>query len=105
MEELVYDPNLEGIQDDGEEWEDEPNYQGCIRAISPHTVIFEDHPNVPRMNVVRCALAQQRDNTNWQRCAIFQTYTKYGDKTCRVIINSGSCINAVSSTLVSRLGM
>ena len=105
MEELVYDPNLEGIQDDGEEWEDEPNYLGCIRAISPHTVIFEDHPDVPRVNVVRCALAQQRDNTDWRRCAIFQTYTKCGDKTCRVIIDSGSCINAVSSTLVSRLGL
>jgi hypothetical protein len=105
MEELVYDPNLEGIQDDGEEWEDEPSYLGCIRAISPHTVIFEDHPDVPRVNVVRCALAQPRDNTDWRRCAIFQTYTKCGDKTCRVIIDSGSCINAVSSTLVSRLGL
>uniref|UniRef100_A0A2N9GGF1 RNA-directed DNA polymerase n=1 Tax=Fagus sylvatica TaxID=28930 RepID=A0A2N9GGF1_FAGSY len=105
MEELVYDPNLEGIQDDGEEWEDEPNYLGCIRAISTPTVIFEDHPDVPRVNVVRCALAQQRDNTDWRRCAIFQTYTKCGDKTCRVIIDSGSCINAVSSTLVSRLGL
>uniref|UniRef100_A0A2N9H5T6 Reverse transcriptase n=1 Tax=Fagus sylvatica TaxID=28930 RepID=A0A2N9H5T6_FAGSY len=84
MEELVYDPNLEGIQDDGEEWEDEPSYLGCIRAISPHTVIFEDHPDVPRVNVVRCALAQPRDNTDWRRCAIFQTYTKCGDKTCRV---------------------
>uniref|UniRef100_A0A2N9FGZ1 RNA-directed DNA polymerase n=1 Tax=Fagus sylvatica TaxID=28930 RepID=A0A2N9FGZ1_FAGSY len=105
MEELVYDPNVEGIQDDGEEWEDEPNYLGCIRAISPHTIIFEDHPDVPRVNVVRCALAQQRDNIDWQRCAIFQTYTKCEDKTCRVIIDSGSCINAVSSTLVSRLGL
>jgi hypothetical protein len=76
MEELVYDPNLVGIQDDGEEWEDEPNYLGCIKAISPHSVIFEDHLDVPRVNVVRCALAQQRDNTDWRRCAIFQTYTK-----------------------------
>uniref|UniRef100_A0A2N9H1I9 Reverse transcriptase n=1 Tax=Fagus sylvatica TaxID=28930 RepID=A0A2N9H1I9_FAGSY len=75
MEELVYDPNVEGIQDDGEEWEDEPNYLGCIRAISPHTVIFEDHPDVPRVNVVR------------------------------VIIDSRSCINAMSSTLVSCLGL
>ena len=44
MEELVYDPNVEGIQDDGKEWKDEPNYLGCIRAISPHTVILRIIP-------------------------------------------------------------
>ena len=55
--------------------------------------------------MVRCALAKQRDIDDWQRSAIFQTYTKCGDKTCKVIINSGSCINAVSSNVVSHLGL
>ena len=105
MEKLVYDPNVEGIQDDGEKWEDEPNYLGCIRAISLHTVNFKDHSDIPRVNMVRCTLAQQCNNTDWRRCAIFQTYSKCGDKNCRVIIDSRSCINAVSSTLVSFLGL
>ena len=58
------------------------------------------------MIVVRCALAEQKDTDDRQRRAIIQTYTKCGDKTCKVIIiDSGSCINAVSSNVVSRLGL
>ena len=57
------------------------------------------------MNVVRSALARQRDTDDWRRSAIFQTYTKYGNKTCKVIIDSGSCINAMSSNVVSCLGL
>ena len=55
--------------------------------------------------MVRCALAEQRDINDWRRSAIFQIYTKCGDKTCKVIIDSGSCINAVSSNVVSRLSL
>ena len=71
---------------------------------SPHVDDFKDF-GVPRVNVVRCALAKQRGTDDWRRSAIFQTYTKCGDKTCKVIIDSGSCINAVSSSVVSRLGL
>nr|XP_023891633.1 heterogeneous nuclear ribonucleoprotein 1-like [Quercus suber] len=35
VEELVYDPNVEEIQDVKAEWEDYPSYLICIRAISP----------------------------------------------------------------------
>ena len=55
--------------------------------------------------MVRCALAEQRDTDDWRRSVIFQTYTKCGDKTCKVIIDSESCINAVSSNVVSHLGL
>ena len=55
--------------------------------------------------MVRCALAEQRDTNDWRRSAIFQTYTKCGDKNCKVIIDSGSCINAVSFNVVSCLGL
>jgi len=30
---------------------------------------------------------------------------KIGDKNCKIIVNSGSCINAVSSKLVSMIGL
>ena len=76
----------------------------CIKAISPQVGDFKNF-GVPRVNVVRCALAEQRGINDWQRSAIFQTYTKCGDKTCKVIIDSGSCINAMSSSVVSRLGL
>ncbi|PKU79804.1 RNA-directed DNA polymerase [Dendrobium catenatum] len=35
----------------------------------------------------------------------FHTYTKIKDKNCKVIVDSGSCINAVSSSMVSKLGL
>ena len=105
IEELVYDPNVEEIQDVEVEWEDNPSYLACIKAISPQVDDFKDVFGVPRVNVVRCALAEQRDTDDWRKSAIFQTYTKCGDKTCKIIINSGSCINAVSSNVVFRLDL
>ena len=101
----MYDPNVEETQDVKAEWEDDPSYLTCIRAISPQVDDFKDIFSVPRVNVVRCSLAEQRDNDDWRRSAIFQTYTKCGDKTCKVIIDSGSCINVVSSNVVSHLGL
>uniref|UniRef100_A0A7N2LQA1 Uncharacterized protein n=1 Tax=Quercus lobata TaxID=97700 RepID=A0A7N2LQA1_QUELO len=87
VEELVYDPNVEETQDVEAEWEDDPSYLACIRAISPQV---DDSKNfgVPRVNVVSCALAEQRDADDWLRSAIFQTYTKCRDKTCKVDTSS-----------------
>ena len=53
----MYDPNVEETQDVEAEWEDDPSYLVCIRAISPQVDDFKDF-GVPRMNVVRCALAE-----------------------------------------------
>ena len=71
VEELVYDPNVEEIQDVEVEWEDDPSYLACIRAISPQVDDFKDIFGVPRVNVVRCALAKQRDTNDWRSSAIF----------------------------------
>ena len=101
VEELVYDPNFKEIQDVEAEWEDDPSYLTCVRAISPTVDDFKDIFGVPRVNVVRCALAQQRDTDDWWSSAIFQTYTECEEKTCKVIIDSRSCINVVSSNVVS----
>ena len=65
VEELVYDPNVEEIQDVEAEWEDDPSYLTCVRAISPTIDDSKDIFGVPRVNVVRCALAQQRDTDDW----------------------------------------
>ncbi|GFZ11364.1 adenylosuccinate synthase [Actinidia rufa] len=54
------------------------------------------------LGVVRCALTQAKEDNDWRRNAIFYTYIKCGEKDCKVIIDSGSCINAVSSSTVSR---
>ena len=60
VEELVYNPNVEETQDVEAKWKDDPSYLACIRAISPQADDFKNF-GVPRVNVVRCALAKQRD--------------------------------------------
>ena len=56
----MYDPNVEETQDVDAEWEDDPSYLICIKAISPQVDDFKDF-GVPRVNVVRCALVEQGD--------------------------------------------
>ena len=57
VEKLVYDPNVEETQDVKAEWEDDPSYLACIRAISPQVDDFKDF-GVLSVNVVRCALTE-----------------------------------------------
>jgi len=71
---------------------------GCVRSISTQI-------KTTKLGVVRCALTQPKGTEDWRRTAIFYTYIKYGDKGCKIIIDSGSCINTVSSGSVSRLGL
>ena len=104
VKELVYDPNVEKTQDVEAKWEGDPSYLECIRAISPQVDDFKNF-GVPRVNVVRCALAEQKDTNDWRRSALFQTYTNCGNKTCKVIIDSESCINAMFFNVVSCLGL
>ena len=68
----------------------------ALRVISPPIDDFKDIFGVPKVNVVRCALAKECHLPNLHEC---------GDKTCKVIIDTKSCINVVSSNVVSRLGL
>jgi len=72
--------------------------RGCVRSISTQI-------KTTRLSVVRCALTQPKGTEDWRRTVIFYTYIKCGDKGCKIIIDNGSCINAVSSGSVSRLGL
>jgi hypothetical protein len=69
-----------------------------------HGNLSEDATDVPRLIIVRCALTLPKESEDWRRSNILHTYVKCGGSTnCKVIIDSGSCINAVSSSLVTRL--
>ena len=57
------------------------------------------------MSVVRCTLAQSKESDDWKRNTVFQTFVKCGITNYKVIIDNGSQINAVSSKLVSLLGL
>ncbi|XP_020677004.2 uncharacterized protein LOC110095705 [Dendrobium catenatum] len=55
------------------------------------------------LQVVRCAFSQPKLSDDWRRTSIFYTFTKIRDKNCKVIIDSGCCVNAVLSVMVSKL--
>ncbi|XP_038985543.1 uncharacterized protein LOC120111737 [Phoenix dactylifera] len=102
LEEQIYEPNLDDIQDVEDEPEEESHTLGCIR---PTPQIIAHEPDRSTMNVVRCAITQPKETDDWRRTSIFHTYIKCGEKDCKVIIDSGSCINAISSSIVARLGL
>ena len=78
VKELVYDSNVEEILDVEAEWEDDPSYLACIRAISPQVDDFKDIFGVPRVNVVRCALVEQRDTDDWRRSDLPNLHQVWG---------------------------
>ena len=55
------------------------------------------------LSVVRCALTQLTEKDNWRKSANFHTFTKIGDKSCKVIADSENCINAISFKLCENL--
>ncbi|KAL0918248.1 hypothetical protein M5K25_010246 [Dendrobium thyrsiflorum] len=84
------------IEDEGDffEEDDDTAVLHCLQKLDTSPIC-----------VVRCALSHPTPTDDWRRTAIFHTYTKIKDKNCKVIVDSGSCINAVSSSMVSKLGL
>lgn len=95
LEDQVYEPKLEEF-DNLEDSDD--TFLGCIQA-SPLIL------HTPKVGVIRCTLTQPRNADDWRRHSIFHTYIKIINKDCKVIVDSSSCINAVSIATVSRLGL
>ena len=102
IEEVVYKPNIEDIVEIGG---DDSTQLACIRALPSFDNLSEGSLDTPVMSVVRCTLAQSKKSDDWKRNTIFQTFVKCRTTKCKVIIDNGSCINAVSSKLVSLLGL
>ena len=75
-----------------------PSCHGDEKALS------KTKGDPPRVTVVRCALTLQ-ENEDWHRTSIFHNYVKCNDKSCMVIIDSGSCTNVVSANNLSHLGL
>ncbi|KAG2717127.1 hypothetical protein I3760_03G158600 [Carya illinoinensis] len=102
LEDQFYEPKLEKFGDLGDA---EDAFLGCIRVLPVGLGSVPLVPDTPRLSVVRCTLTQSKDDDDWRRHAIFHAYIKINNKGCKVIADSGSCINAVSVTTVSRLGL
>ncbi|KAF5449708.1 hypothetical protein F2P56_030125 [Juglans regia] len=102
LEDQVYEPKLEEFGDLGD---DEDTFLGCIRTFLVDLSSVPHAPDTPRLSVVRCTLTQPKGADDWRRHAIFHTYIKINDKDCKIIVDNGSCINAVSMATVSHLGL
>ena len=61
FKEQINEANINDIQDLDKESGIESNYLGCIRAISFHGEELGCNFDAPRMNIVRCLLAQLRE--------------------------------------------
>jgi len=55
--------------------------------------------------IVRCDLSQPKEKDDWRRTTMFHTIMKIGGRSCKIIVDSGSCINTVSSTVITKLGL
>jgi len=49
--------------------------------------------------------SQPAEKDDWRKSVTFHTFTKIEDKNCVVIVDSESCINAISSRLCEHLGL
>nr|ABD63103.1 gag-pol polyprotein, related [Asparagus officinalis] len=94
--ELDSDEFVHQVDDDTDDFEDDADdtVLGCLRQIE-----------TPTISVVRSAISQPKTVDDWRRTFIFHTFTKIGDKNYKVIVDSGSCINAVSSAMIAKLGL
>ena len=66
----------------------------------------KDYPPQGELFVARRALSlQAKEEEEVQRENIFHTRCHVQNKVCSVIIDSGSCTNVASTTLVEKLGL
>jgi len=95
------------LDDQSDEVQDESQKEvfiGNEGSDSDDDTRHEEFLNSIRRVVVRCTLAQPKDTDDWRKITIFHTWIKNGGKNCKIIVDSRSCINVVSSSLVSKIG-
>ena len=54
------------------------------------------------LSVVKCVPSPPAEKVNWRRIVTFHTFTKIRDKSCKMIMNSEICNNAISSRLCEK---
>ena len=65
----------------------------------------EDYVEPDLVGVVKCILTQTKTQEDWRRTNILHTFVKLGDKVCKIIIDSGSCVNAIFINAIKTLGL
>jgi len=52
-----------------------------------------------------CLLATPRGEEDWRRTSIFHIYIKHGDKSYKVMIDGGSCVNIIANSAVEQMNI
>ena len=58
----------------------------------------------PPISAIRCTLTQAHED-DWRRTTIFHTFIKIRNHVRKIILDNGSCVNAIFSDIVSLLGL
>jgi len=78
-------------------------FSGCIRTLA--SIDITPSKNRVHLGVVRCTSMQPQQVNDWSRTTTFQMFIKIGDENYKMIVDSGSNINAVSSKVIGRCGL
>ena len=92
LQELTYDPpTLDDLNE-----EEEFDQLAIIKFFQPLKLY---------LGVVRCVIAQPVPANDRRRTAILTMNVLINDKPYKVLIDSGSCINAISRSTINRTGL
>ena len=92
LQEQTYDPpTLENIDEEEE--------------FDQLAMIKLPQPTLPDLGVVRCAIAQPVPTDDWHRTALLTTNILLNDKPCKILIDSASCVNAISRNTINKNGV
>jgi len=80
-------------------------YEADDQLIDEYEGEEEEPESENQLGVVRCILTQTPVKEDWHRTSILQTFVKVGGKVLKIIIDSGSCVNAISAKIVKSLGL
>ena len=92
LQELMYDPpTLDDLNDE--------------EKFDQLAIVKLPQPLKLDLGVVRCAIAQPLPLNDWRRTVILTMNILINDKPYKVLIDSGSCVNAISRSTINRTGL
>ncbi|PKA46484.1 hypothetical protein AXF42_Ash012617 [Apostasia shenzhenica] len=65
--------------------------------------VVEEDIESSQLAVMRCIIATPKIDPDWRRTAIFHMYFKCGEINCKLIIDSGSCMNVLAMSAIARM--
>ena len=100
-----YIPDFVPSDDDCDGQEDQVNFLRFAPSChGDENALSKTEGDPPRVMAVRCPLTLE-ENENWHRTSISHTYIKCSDESYKVIIDSGSCTNEISTNNLFCLGL